>query len=255
VEEADEPGSPFVVILSHTAAERLFPGEDPLGKTVALGLAPDPRTMEVVGIVGDVRLTRLEEEPEAALYVPYAHRPTPVMRVALRTRTPPEATASALREIVRGLDPEVPLSRMVSLASLVSESMADRQVITFSLTFLALLPLVLAAVGLFAVLAYHVSRQRHEMGIRMAMGADAAQVGGLILRRGMRMVLAGVGLGLAGGLAGTRLLRGMLFGVGATDPTTFLAVVGMILAIAVVACGIPTWRAARADPKTALRSE
>ena len=255
VEAADQSGSPFVVILSETAAQRLFPGEDPLGKTVELGLGPDPRTVEVVGVAGDVRLSRLEEEPEAALYVPYAHRPTPVMRVALRMRTPPEAAASALREIVRGLDPEVPLSRVTSLESLVSESMAERRVITVSLTLLALLPLVLAAVGLFAVLAYHVSRQRHEMGIRMALGADATHVGGLILRRGIRMVLAGVGVGLAVGLAGTRLLRGMLFGVGATDPVTFLAVASLVLAVAVVACGIPTWRATRADPKTALQSE
>jgi putative ABC transport system permease protein len=255
VEAEDQPESPFVVILSQTAAQRLFPGEDPLGKTVELGLVPASRPMEVVGIVGDVRLSRLDEEPEAALYVPYAHRPRPIMRVALRTRTPPEAAASALGEIVRGLDPEVPLSRVATLESLVSGSMAERRVITVSLTLLALLPLILAAVGLFAVLAYHVSRQRHEMGVRMALGADAAQVGGLILRRGLGLVTVGTFLGLAGALAWTRVLQGMLFGVGATDPITFLAVAGLVLAVAVLASGVPVWRAARCDPREALQAE
>jgi putative ABC transport system permease protein len=211
--------------------------------------------MEVVGVVGDVRLSRLEEEPEAALYVPYSHRPRPVMRLALRTRTPPEVAAAALRDIVKGLDPQVPLSRVATLESLVLDSMAERRVITVSLTLLALLPLVLAAVGLFAVLAYHVSRQRHEMGVRMALGAGAAEVGGLILKRGLALVVAGLVLGLGGAFAGTRVIRGMLFNVGAADPLTFLAVAGLVLAVAVLACGVPVWRAARCDPREALQAE
>jgi putative ABC transport system permease protein len=245
----------WVVILGRTAADRLFPGEDPLGKVVELQLVPTPRPMEVVGVVGDARLTRLEEAPEAALYVPYAQRSRSVMRLAIRTRTPPERVAGALREIVSRLDPEVPLSRVATLSGLVRSSLAERRVMTLSLTLLALLPLVLAAVGLFAVLAYHVSRRSHEIGVRMALGAAAPQVGGMVLVQGMRLAGVGAALGLGGAVVGTRLLRGLLFGVGANDPLTLVLVTGLVLAVATLACAVPVWRAVGSDPRVALAAE
>ena len=252
VEETDQPGGPWVVILSRTAAELLFPGEDPLGKVVELQLVPEPRPMEVVG---DVRLSRLEEAPEAALYVPYPHRARPVMRIAIETPVPPQSLVGTLKETLRSVDPDVPLSRVATLESLVSASMSDRRVATLSLALLALLPLLLAAVGLFAVLAYHVSRRRHEMGVRMALGANAASVGRLVLGQGLRLVAAGVFLGLGGALAATRILQGFLFGVTATDPGTFVTVTGVVLGVALLACGVPVWRAIRSDPRVALQAE
>lgn len=250
-----EGGGPWEVVLSRTAAERFFPGEDPLGKVVELRLTSGPRPMEVVGVVGDVRLSRLEEEPEAALYVPYVHRPRPVMRVAMKTHLSPDAVSGDLRDILKRLDPEVPLSRVVTLSTLVSDSMADRRAITVALTLLAILPLALAAVGLFAVLAYHVSRRRHEMGVRMALGAGTAHVGGMVLGQGLRLVGLGAALGLGGAVAGTRVLRGLLFGIGATDPFTLLLVTGLVLAVSIVACSLPVWRAVRSDPRVALTAE
>jgi putative ABC transport system permease protein len=251
----DQEGSPWIVILGSTAAERLFPDEDPVGKVVELPFSPNPRPAEVVGIVGDVRLSRLEEEPEAAVYVPYPHHARTEVRFALRTQIPPATFAGAARETVRRLDAEVPVSRVATLESLVSDSMAERRILTLSLTLLALMPLVLASVGLFAILAYHVSRRRHEMGVRMALGADAAQVGGLVLRQGLGVVAGGVLLGLGGAVAGTRLLRGMLFGVEALDPLTFLGTAGLVLCVGLLACAVPVWRAVRADPKVALQAE
>jgi putative ABC transport system permease protein len=248
-------GGPWVVVISQTAAQRLFPGEDPLGKVVEFQAVPRPRLLEVVGVVGDVRLSRLEEEPEAALYVPYLHHPRSVMRIAAKTRVEPEALASALTDAVRGLDPDVPLSRVATLESLVSGSLAERRAVTLALTLLALLPLLLASVGLFAVLAYHVSRRRHEMGIRLALGARPAHVGGMVLGQGFRPVVVGVALGLGGAVAGTRVLQGLLFGVGATDPATFLSVAGLVLGVAAVACAVPVLRAIRADPRVALQEE
>ena len=130
VVEEDLAVGPHVVILSQTAARRLFPGQDPLGKVVLLHLVPNPRPMEVVGVVGDARLSRLKEAPEAGLYVPYTDHPRPVMRVALQTQVPATRLAGNLRDVVRGMDPEVPLSRIATLESLVEDSVAERRIVT-----------------------------------------------------------------------------------------------------------------------------
>ncbi|HKJ92166.1 MAG TPA: ABC transporter permease [Longimicrobiales bacterium] len=254
VDEHDAGGAD-VVVLSRTAARRMFPGVDPLGKTVELQLVPDPLPLRVVGVVGDARLSRLADEPEAALYVPYARRPRSTMSIALRTGTAPLSLAGTLRRAVRQADPEVPVARVATLESLVSASIAQRTIVTFSLTLLALLPLILAAAGLFAVLAYHVARRHHELGVRMALGADAGRLGGMVLVQGMRLVGLGAVAGLVGAVALTRFLRAFLFGVGAIDPLTFAAVTALVVAAAALACSVPAYRAARADPRSALAAE
>jgi putative ABC transport system permease protein len=211
--------------------------------------------MEVVGVAGDVRLSRLEDEPEAALYVPYLQQPRGRMSLALVTSVPIQSLAEILKDVLLRMDPAVPLSRVATLETLVSDSMAERRVITLSLTLLALLPLLLASVGLFAILAYHVSRRRHEMGVRMALGAGAAHVMGLVLRQGLGLVGLGVVLGLGGAWAGTRLLQGLLFGIEAIDPLTFSAVTGLVFGVSMLACAAPVWRAARSDPRKALQAD
>lgn len=256
IEAGDDGAQRKVVVLSRTAAQRLLPQESqPIGKRVALNMVNGPLWMEVVGVVGDVRLSRLEEDPEAALYVPYPQRPRNALSLALKTRIPPETLAGTVKEVVRSMDPGVPVSRVATLESLVSQSMAERRVITLSLSLLALLPLTLAAVGLFAVLAYQVARRRHEMGVRLALGARAGEVGMMVLRQGMGMVAVGAALGLAGAWAGTRLLENLLFGVGATDPWTFVAVTGLVLGVALLASSVPVWRAVRSDPRVMLEAE
>ncbi len=256
LEDADNGEDRNVVVLSKTAAERLFPdGTQPLGKQVALNMRNGPLWMEVVGVVGDVRLSRLEEAPEAALYVPYPQRPRNAVSLALKTHVPPEALAGTLREVVGQMDASIPVFRIATLESLVSESLAERRVVTLSLTLLALLPLVLAAVGLFAVLAYHVARRRHEMGVRLALGAPVTRVGGMVLRQGLTLVGLGALLGLAGAWAATRLLQSLLFGVQATDLWTFTAVTGLVLGVALLATSVPVWRAVRSDPRVVLEAE
>lgn len=252
MEETDGPESPWVVILGESAARRLFPGQDPLGKIVELPFAPNPRPAEVVGVVGDARLSRLEEEPEAAVYVPYAHHPRLEMRLILRGAVPPPTLAGSLGEILRRMDPEVPLSRVATLESLVSDSMAERRIVTLSLALLALLPLFLGSIGLFAVLAYHVSRRRHEMGVRMALGADGSHVSRLVIGEGLKLAGVGVLLGLAGTVVSTRLLQGFLFGVTPRDPTVLLAVVMLVMGVETLACAVPALRATRADPRVVL---
>jgi predicted permease len=255
VADGEEVGSPWVVVLSQTAADRLFPEGSPLGRMVELPFTPGPRVAEVVGTVGDVRLSRLEDEPEAAVYVPYAHHARTRMRLALRSSLPPGSLTPSLKETLARMDPEVPLSPISSLEDEVAESMAKRRVVTLSLTLLAVLPLFLASVGLFAVLAYYVSRRRHEMGVRMALGAEITHVSNMILIQGARMVGVGVALGLVGAVFFTAVLRSLLFGVEARDPATFLAVVVLVMAVAALACAVPVWRATRADPRVVLEAE
>jgi len=245
----------MVGVLSETAAETIFPGENPLGQHMYLTTFQEPLEIEVVGLVGDVRLSRLEDAPEVALYLAWPQRPFAFLSVALKTRGAPMSLSRSLEDAFRAVDPEVPLSRVAPLGTLVAASMGERRVITLSLTLLAFLPLALASVGLFAVLAHYVSRRKHEMGIRMALGADAARVGGMVVREGLVMVGLGVALGLAGAFAATRLLQSLLFGVGASDPLTLLAVSGLVLVVAVLACTVPVLRAVHSDPCVALQAE
>jgi putative ABC transport system permease protein len=255
VEDSDQPGSRMVGILSQTAAEALFPGENPVGRSMYLTTFGEPLEIEMVGVAGDVRLSRLEDEPEAALYVAYPQRPLGFLSVALKTHTTPVSLSRSVEEAFRTVDPETPASRLTTLENLVAASMAERRVVTLALTLLALLPLALASVGLFAVLAHHVSRRKHEMGVRMALGANGPRVGAMILKEGLLMVGMGVMLGMAGAFAATRLLQSLLFGVRASDPLTLLAVATLVLLVAALACTVPILRAVHADPRVALQAE
>jgi predicted permease len=255
IQESDQRGSGTVAVLSQAAARRLFPGEDPIGKTFFMQTFQDPLQMEVVGVAGDVRLSRLEDEPEAALYLAFPQRTYGIVSVAVETGVPPMSLARSFEEAFRTVDSETPPYRIATLESLVADSMTERRVITLSLTVLALLPLLLAAVGLFAVLAHHVSRRRHEIGVRMALGANASVVGRMVMKQGLGMVALGVALGLGGALAATRLLQSLLFGVAAADPLTLVAVSTLVLAVASLACSVPVLRAVRSDPRVALQAE
>jgi putative ABC transport system permease protein len=254
-QESDQLGARMVGILSQTAAETLFPGENPVGRTLYLGTFGEPLEVALVGVVGDVRLNRLEDMPETALYLPLAQRPWGFLSVALKTGVTPMALSRALGDVFKAVDPDTPPKRLATLESLVAGSMAERRVLTLSLTLLALLPLALASVGLFAVLAHHVSRRRHEMGIRLALGADPSRLGSMVVKEAFAMVGLGVVLGLGGALVGTRLLQSLLFGVGASDPLTLMAVSTLVLGVAALACTVPVLRAVHSDPRVALQAD
>jgi putative ABC transport system permease protein len=253
-QDSDVRDGPRVALLSETAARTFFPGEEAVGRTVVMETFQDPVSLEVVGVVGDVHLTTLEADPEVAMYTPFAQAPQRIMQVVLRSRGDPRALADPLRGIMREMDPELPLKGLSTLEAVISDSVAQRRTLTLTLTLYALFPLLLAAVGLYAVLAYHVARRSHEIGIRMALGAEAGKIGRMVLGEGLGLVAVGLVLGMAGAAAATRLLRELLFGVTPGDPLTFMGVGAFVLGVALAACMAPAWRAIRSDPRKALEA-
>jgi putative ABC transport system permease protein len=182
-------------------------------------------------------------------------RPFNTMQLAVRTDVDPISVVRPLRSAVWGLDDDVPLAGIATMRSLISDSMSERKTIALSLTLYAALPLLLAAVGLYAVLAYHVSQRSHELGVRMALGADARELGRSVLLQGVGLVVVGLVVGLAGAVGVTRLIQQLLFGVEATDLLTYVSVSLFILAVALIACIVPAWRAVRTDPMAVLQAE
>lgn len=256
---ADREGSPPVVVLTDQAARRLFPGEEALGKQVTLtfGTAPDgaPFSGEVVGVVGSVRQTGLADELEPEAYLSLAQVPFPNMDLTLRAGGDPMALATGVREAVRELDPNLPISEFRTVSQVVSESVSQPRFYMLLLTLFAAAALLLAAVGIFGVISYSVAQRTREIGLRMALGADPARILRMTVGRAVALGGAGVVVGTLAALAGTRLLDGLLYGVGSSDPATFAAVAAILMAVATLASYLPARRATRVDPMTALRAD
>jgi predicted permease len=238
-----------VLVCSEALARKLFPNEDPIGKYVQFD--PD-RRFEIVGMVGDIKLTRLLEDRPDKVYLPHTSGNGCLI---VRTRVAPASLAEPIRKAILEVDPDQPAANVRTLEQDVSRSVAARSQMFTLLGLFAVAALGLAALGLYGVLSHAVALRRNEIGIRMALGAQGSDVLRLILRNGMRLTLLGVVLGLAGAFALTRVLRSQLYQVGTTDPLTF-AVVAMLLGlVALGACLIPARRATKVDPMVALRSE
>jgi putative ABC transport system permease protein len=255
--EGDGPQSPPVVVISDRLARRLWPGQDPVGRRVAVGasIGADTSPRVIVGVVGDVRASGLESEPGAAVYAPFAQNAWPTMSVVVRSSADPVQLAAAVRRQVLAQDPDQPVYAVRTLDDVLGASLASRRVQMLLLGAFALAALALAAVGVYGVVAQTVRRRTHEIGVRVALGAQRRDVLRLVVGRGMRPVGIGV---LAGGVAAAatgRLLRGLLYGVTPADPTTFVAAAIFLAVIALVACVLPARRAVRVDPVVALRSE
>jgi putative ABC transport system permease protein len=249
----DNKSAPGVIIINEVMAQRLWPNEDPLGKHFTVGFEKDPR--EIVGVVGNIRQTTLDAELRPAMYLPHLQSPNAGLTVLVRTSGEPLAIAAAVREQVRALDKDVPVTHIQTMDQVFGASVAQQRFSMLVVGLFAGLALVLASVGIYGVMAYSVAQRAHEIGVRMALGARTAQVLKLILKDGMTLALLGVGVGLAGAFALTRLIATLLFGVTPTDATTLIVVSLALLGVALVACYIPARRATKVDPLVALRYE
>ncbi len=263
-DERDAAESPPVAIVDDAFVRRHFPGhplDGALGKRLRLGGDGEP-WREVVGVVGHVRHNGPEQEGYAGIYRPWTQlNPrsltdyTRAMDLVVKTSAEPEGLVPAVRREVQTVDPDQPLANVRTLQSLLDQVVAPRRFGALLVGVFALVALLLGAVGLYGVMSYTVSQRTHEIGIRMALGAQRGRILGTVLKQGMALVLAGVALGLAGALAAARLIASQLFGVTPTDPQTILGVSALLVSVALVACYLPARRATRVDPLTALKYE
>jgi len=263
ISDHDTSESPPVCVINQTTASRYFGKENPIGKRLRLGV--NSFTPEIIGVVRDVRQRRLDFDSLSPLiqkmissqvYVPYAQITLfSSMTVVVRASSAPMALANALRSEVRALDKDLPVSKVRTMESVRAESIAQPRFRTLLIVLFGAMAVALATIGIYGVMAYSISRRTHEIGLRMALGAQTTQVMKLVLGQGMRLAVMGVMLGLAGAFGLTRLMGGLLYGVSATDPLTYAVVPALLLATALLTCWLPARRAAHIDPMEALRYE
>ena len=253
--DRDMASSPPVVIVNEAMAQRFWPSEDPIGKRFRLFGGQDGAAREIVGVVGNVKHNGLHAPDSLEAYAPFAQDPWGYAVLALRTKSDPRAILEAVRREVQALDAEMPVHSARTMEEVAAETLATRRQTLFLTGLFAVLAVALAAVGLYGVMTYLVAQRTHEIGIRMALGAEPGDVLRLVLGQGMLLTLAGVALGIVAALALSRLLAGLIFGVSATDWVTFATVTSLLAGVALAASHVPARRAARVDPLIALRYE
>ncbi|MFL6285550.1 MAG: ADOP family duplicated permease [Pyrinomonadaceae bacterium] len=253
--EVEDAQARHVVIVSESFARKYFPGEDPLGKRVAVEMFDKPTPTEIVGVVGDVRYDSLTDAAEPTVYFPHPELTYSFMTLVIHADGDPAQLTPAIRREISGIDPDQPISDVRTMTQVMAETVGRARFSTLLFGIFAGLATLLAAVGIFGVMNYSVTLRTREIGLRMALGAQPARVLVLVLRQGLVLTLVGVGLGLAVSLALTRVMSSLLFGVDATDPATFAAIVPLLTTVSLIACYIPARRATRIDPLVALRYE
>jgi putative ABC transport system permease protein len=263
ISKQDNARTPAVALINQTLAAKFFPNENPVGARLLIDDNDDaPRPVEIVGVIGDVKQSALESQPTFDIYIALqqAHRDGFVwlrnsMFWVVRTSGDPLSSGEAFRRELRSLDPDVPASDLRSMEQYLASSLAPRRFTLSLMGVFAASALLLAFLGVYGVVAYSVSQRSREIGLRLALGAHRADIHRLILGQGLRLVLAGLAVGLLGTAASTRLLSGLLFGVSSTDPQTFVGVPLLLAGAAMLACYLPARRAARVDPMVVLRYE
>ncbi|MGI8995218.1 MAG: ABC transporter permease [Pyrinomonadaceae bacterium] len=254
--ERDNADARQVAIIDETLARVYFPGEDPVGKRVTFeGTDENPIWREIVGVVGAIRHRGLDAELKAQLYYPHAQSTAAGLSVVVRAANDPASLTSAVRGAVRAVDKDQPVYGVRTMDEVLNNSVAQKRFSMFLLAIFASVALVLAAVGIYGVMAYTVSARTNEMGIRIALGARSIDILRLVVGQGMILALAGVGVGLVAALVVTRVMSSLLYGISATDPLTFAAIALLLTGVALLACYVPARRATKVDPMVALRYE
>jgi putative ABC transport system permease protein len=244
-----------VVIVNEAFARVNLPGQDPIGKRVTIEMKDENVPTEIIGVVGDNKHMGLDIEVEPMAFWPHPELTYSSMTLAIRTKGEPLSVASAARNVIRNLDPQQPIGEVSAMNSLMAKSIAKSRFNATLLAVFSLVALVMAAVGIYGVISYSVQLRTHEIGVRMALGAQRGDVLRLVVKQGISLGLTGVGAGLVASFALTRLIASLLFEVTATDKTTFALVAAGLFLITLVACYIPARRATKVDPLVALRYE
>src|SRR4029079_10847870 len=253
--QRDGAKAPGVVIVNQAFVKKFFPNEDPVGKRIKPGISTsdaEPGWREIIGIVGDVRNRNLSSDLRAGYFVPQAQVPFNQMTMVVRTANDPHALIASVQNEVHAMDKEVPVFNVKTMEEYISNTVAAPRFNATLLMIFALVALILTIVGLYGVMSYSLAQRTNEIGIRMALGAQTRDVVVMIVSQGFKLVLLGLGIGLLGAFALTRVITSLLFGVTAKDPITFASVAVLLALVAQLACYIPARRATRLDPLQAL---
>jgi putative ABC transport system permease protein len=254
-DERDGTNSPHAAVISESLARERWPNQDPIGHTLEFGnMDGDLRLLTIVGIVGDTREYALDAPPRPTVYVDLFQRPSPAISVTMLSDADTRSVTAAARGILQELNPEIP-AKFQTFSQVYSASLGSRRFNVILIGFFGIVALLLATAGVFGVMAYAVNRRTHEIGVRVALGARSGDVLRMVLSEGLRTILIGVAIGIAGALVLTRTVQSLLFGVTSTDPLTFGGVTLLLVGAALVACLVPARRAMKVDPMVALRYE
>ena len=254
-DEQDRRETTAVMIVNRSMAEKVWPTESPIGKQLMLDYNRGKYPYEVVGVTEDLRYYGLKKEPAPEVFIPHAQNPYLPMNVVVRTSSDPARLVEAIKAHVRALDSTQPVSNVITMDQLVSRAVAPDRFSMWLLGLLASLALVLASTGLFSLLSYFVSQRSHELAVRVALGAQHRDISKLIFGQGAILLSIGLGLGLIASFICTRFFSSLLFGIGATDPLTFLSTPALLAFVALLACYLPARKATKVNPADALRAE
>jgi predicted lysophospholipase L1 biosynthesis ABC-type transport system permease subunit len=245
------------LLLTEAAVKKFFPGEDPIGKHVTFGMGGPlgPLEGDIVGVVADMKGSSLASATLPQFWAAYDQWPMSSMNVVLHTTRDPQAVVADARAAIKQLDADLAIDQVKTLDAVLAESVAQPRFYMVLLTAFAFVAIALSAIGIYGVVAYLVGQRSRELGIRIALGATPSRVVRLVVREGVTMVAVGIGVGLVGALAVTRLMGALLFSVKPSDPLTYVAVTTLLGVVALIASSVPASRAAHVDPATAMRSD
>jgi putative ABC transport system permease protein len=256
VADLDRMDAPRVLVVSELMARTLFPGQSAMGRRVMVNMdGASPIAFEVVGVVGDARINAMGRPARMAMYASFYQFPRMTMRFAVRTGLAPDVLGGTVRRVVAARDRNIPVENLSSMERFISDSLVSQRVTAITLTLFSTAAMLLASLGLYGVLTYYVTQRTHEIGVRMALGADRRAVMRHVLARSGGLVVPGLVLGVVVSLWGVRLIGRLLYDVPPTDPATFAIVSACLAVVAFAASALPAWRAARIDPMRVLRGE